>query len=126
MVNRKIEREDRIIPKDSVDLIVKNSRLRFSCFWLRLRNISAHGLGISYSGKGILPLRIGDQVDVTLDVHSKIFSRPIHVTGEIVHDEGLCRQEAEDEIILGIKIIEVERLHNEAWEEGVRKFQKVS
>ena len=118
-------RNERISPDQTIKLIVRNARLRFSCYWLEVINLSESGIAIKYEGKGILPLKHNDEIDITLDVNSKIFERPILIRGKIVHEEFSKGEDPGSEsVLLGIDITEIEPRHEKHWKHGIQKLLK--
>ncbi|SMF82825.1 PilZ domain-containing protein [Pseudobacteriovorax antillogorgiicola] len=118
---------DRIEFDKTISVIIKNTRLRFSCYWLKLKDLSENGVGLIYNGKGILPLKIGDFIDITLDVHCRQFQRPIHLVAEIIHQTSSKDPDDETEVIfIGAKITNVDERHQVQWKEDLATILKVS
>lgn len=120
---RYIRKESRMSPDAKVEAIIKNSRLRFSCYWLQVVDISKSGIGIKYEGLGILPLAKGDHLDITLDLSSKVFARPIHLKAQVVHLTEAT--EGSNCILLGLEVSSVEPRHDKAWQEGLQHLERV-
>lgn len=101
---------------------MKNTRSRRTCFWFNLLNVSGSGVGISYVGNGFIPFAIGDVLQLTVDLSSVIFARPIHLTvvvrrkteRTVKHGDNLV-----SELFLGAEILASDELHKSVWLEGL-------
>jgi len=110
--------------EDSIHLIAKNRTSRFSCFWMVVNDLSKTGIGVSYVGRGILPVRLGDVLMITLDMTCKIFDRPLHLTCEVVRvgsEENWLDEPGLNRIFLGLKVIDIQEQHVVHWDAGLRK-----
>ncbi|MFW7380235.1 MAG: hypothetical protein ACOH5I_15585 [Oligoflexus sp.] len=110
--------------EDGIQLIAKNRTSRFSCFWMIVNDLSKTGLGVSYVGRGILPVRANDILLITLDMTCKIFDRPLHLTCEVVRvssEECWQGEPGLNRIFLGLKIIDIQQQHIAHWDTGLRK-----
>jgi hypothetical protein len=106
-------------------VIVKNARSRMTCFWFNLSNVSASGVGISYGGNGFIPYQVGDVLQLTVDLTSVVFSRPIHITVIVrrkVENRKMLNGRECSEIFFGAEIIKGDELHNGVWLEGLSKL----
>lgn len=108
-----------------VTTIVRNARSRCACFWLKVVNVSASGLGIEYRGHGHIPFSVGDELYLTVDMTTAIFRRPIHLKA-VVKRRTETPFESEtttaNKIFLGIEILSIDVLHQKAWMEGLTKL----
>ncbi|RYZ49583.1 MAG: hypothetical protein EOP07_24260, partial [Proteobacteria bacterium] len=106
-------------------VIVKNARSRLTCFWFNLANVSASGVGISYRGNGFIPYQIGDILQLTVDLTSVVFSRPIHITVVVRRKvEKRVSENGRDvsETFFGAEIVKGDELHNAVWLEGLSRL----
>lgn len=110
---------------DDIQLIAKNRTSRFSCFWMVVNNLSKTGLGVSYVGRGILPIRHNDVLLITLDMTCRVFDRPLHLTCKVVRvqsEENWQNEPGLNRIFLGLKILDIQQQHVTYWDAGLRKY----
>lgn len=96
-----------------------------TCFWFNLSNVSASGVGLSYRGNGFIPYQVGDILQLTVDLTSVIFSRPIHITVVVrrkVENRIMDGGREVSEIFFGAEIVKGDELHNAVWLEGLSKL----
>ena len=88
-------------------------------------NVSGSGVGISYLGNGFIPFDIGDILQLTVDLSSVIFARPIHLTVIVRRKSERMVVHGEDklsELFLGAEILASDDLHKSIWLEGLRSL----
>jgi hypothetical protein len=96
---------------------VRNKNMRKTCFEMHFSEISANGLRIKDKSKRFLEFKIGSELDLTLDIHAKIFDRPIHVRYIVVHFQVNRNGERE----YGLKVKDFDGFYSAVYYESFEK-----
>ena len=111
----------RYVLERPIKIIARPEGVRSYNFWFEANDISLTGISIFSDFKGLVPFQIGGVITATMDIHSVIFRRPIHIQLEVMR----CI-EREDGQGFGCKFLTVEEHHESIFSEGFVKIAQTS
>ncbi len=93
---------------------VRNINMRATTFEMTLIDISHTSVTICDHSLNCIAFKAGDVLTITIDIHRKLFSRPINIHYRVVHT--LIEERKKN---YGLELIEVNDFHLQAYEAGI-------
>jgi hypothetical protein len=88
--------------------------MRFYTFSMEAHNISQTGFLLVAKSSGFIPYTVASQVHITVDMHARVFARPLHMVLTIVRVEELDGRQS-----FGCAIKEILEGHSQIFFEGL-------
>jgi hypothetical protein len=93
---------------------VRNINMRAATFEMSIIEISHTAVTICDHSLNCIAFKAGDILTITIDIHRRLFSRPINIHYRVIHT--LIEERRKN---YGLELIEVNDFHQQAYEAGI-------
>jgi hypothetical protein len=93
---------------------VRNINMRAATFEMSIIEISNTAVTICDHSRNYIAFKAGDILTITIDIHRKLFSRPINIHYRVI--QTLIEERKKN---YGLELIEVNNFHLQAYEAGI-------